>query len=91
MKKVTVFKVSLIIAIILNILGAYFKIAHYPYGSFILSVGLIAGLGFIIPGLIDVFRNDNSKPLEKLMWTVGFVFLSGIAGLLYFPKFKKRN
>jgi hypothetical protein len=41
--------------------------------------------------LSDVFRNENCRPGEKFMWTVGFIFLSGLAGLLYYLKFKKRN
>jgi ABC-type polysaccharide/polyol phosphate export permease len=91
MNKVTVFKVSLILTIVLNVLGAYFKIAHYPHGTLLLSVSFIASLVFVISGLIDVFKNDNCKTHEKIMWTVGFIFLSWIAGLLYYPKFKKRN
>jgi hypothetical protein len=91
MNKVTAFKVSLIITIVFNLLGTYFKIAHYPYGNMLIWIGIIASLGFIISGLADVFKNENSRPMEKLMWTVGFIFLSFIAGLLYYPKFKKRN
>jgi ABC-type polysaccharide/polyol phosphate export permease len=91
MNKVTAFKVSLILTIVLNLLGTYFKIAHYPHGTLLLSISLIASLVFIILGLTDVFENENCRTPEKIMWTVGFIFLSWIAGLLYYPKFKKRN
>jgi len=91
MNKVTAFKVSLIITVVFNLLGTFFKISHYPYGSLLLSISLIASLVFIILGLIDVYKKNSSKAHEKIMWTVGFIFLSWIAGLLYYSKFKKRN
>lgn len=91
MNRVTAFKVSLIITIIFNLLGAYFKIAHYPYSNILLWIGFITSLVFIVQGLTDVVRNDNSRQMERLMWSVGFIFLSWIAGILYYPKFKKRN
>lgn len=91
MNKVTAFKVALIITVIFNLLGTFFKISHYPHGSLLLSISVITSLVFIILGLIDVYKNNNSKPYEKIMWTVGFIFLSWIAGLLYYSKFKKRN
>lgn len=91
MNKVTAIKVLLIITIVFYLLGSYFKIARYPYGHTLLWIAIIASLGFRIPGLIDVFKSENSRPMEKTMWTVGFIFLSWIAGLLYYPKFKKRN
>ena len=91
MNKVTAFKVSLIMTIVFIFLGIFFKISHYPYGDFLVSIGVFASLVFVILGLIDVFKNNSSKAHEKIMWTIGLLFLSWIAGLLYYPKFKKRN
>ena len=91
MNKVTIFKVALIVTVVFNLLGILFKISHYPYQSLLLSISIITSLIFIILGLIDVFKNNNSMSYEKIMWTVGFIFLSWIAGLLYYSKFKKRN
>ncbi len=86
--KITIYKTSLIVATLLSLLGSYFKITHYAYGNLILVIGMIISLGFIIPGLADVFGNNRLKSHEKLMWIVGFIFLTWIAGFLYFPKFK---
>lgn len=87
MDKITAFKVSLITSIVISLLGTFFKISHYPYGSPLLSIAFFVSLVFIILGLIDVFKNTNSKAHEKIMWTIGLLFLSWIAGLLYYPKF----
>lgn len=91
MNKVTAFKVALIVTVVFNLLGTFFKISHYPHGSLLISISVITSLVFIILGLIDVYKDNNPKPYEKIMWTVGFIFLSWIAGLLYYSKFKKRN
>ena len=91
MNRITVFKVSLITTTIFNLLGVFFKIQHYPYGGFILGLSALASLGFIIPGLANLYGKAKYKPHEKLMWTTGFIFLSWIAGILYWPEFKKRR
>ncbi len=89
MNNLTVFRTSLILTTVFNLLGIFFKIQHYPYGVLLLGLSALASLGFIIPGLADVFDKVKYKLHEKLMWTVGFIFLSWIAGILYWPEFKK--
>jgi hypothetical protein len=91
MNKITIYKASLIISTGFNLLGSFFKIAHYPYGNSLLLIGFLASLVFIILGVTDVLRTESGKPMEKLMWTVGFLFLSWLSGILYYPKYKKRN
>ena len=91
MTKVSTFKVALIITVVFSLLGVFFRISHYPYGKLLLAISFIASLVFIVLGLIDVIDNERSKIHEKIMWTIGFIFLSWIAGILYYPKFKQRN
>jgi len=91
MNKVIAYKHSLISTIILSLVGAYFKIAHYPYGDLLTELSFLISLVFIVLGLLDVFLKSNYKVIEKIMWTVGLVLLSWIGGLLYYSKFKKRN
>jgi hypothetical protein len=90
MKLTTLYFTSLIISFVLTIFGAAFKILHLPLGSIMLFVGMITSPVYIILGLIDVAKH---KPLasEKLMWLVGFLFLHTLAGILYFPQYKKHN
>jgi hypothetical protein len=91
MNKVNAFKVSLIISIVLNLLGAFFKIAHYPFGNLLIWISTGVSLVFIILGLLDVFKDKEDLPVDKLLWTLGLIFLNWVAGLLYYPKFKRRN
>lgn len=91
MNSKTLYKTALILTAVFSVVGILFKLQHYPYGSFLLGISTLTSLGFIIPGLLDVFPNRRIKPHEKLMWTVGFVFLSWVAGLLYWPKLKNNG
>jgi hypothetical protein len=89
MNIVTAYKIGFFLTIFLNMLGAFFKISHYPHASLLLLMGIITNLVFVILGLIQVFKNNNFKTNEKIMWTMGFIFLPWIAGLLFYPKFKE--
>jgi len=75
----------------LTIFGAIFKILHYPFGQTLMIVGTICSLGFIIPALIDVFNNEKNKFIEKFAWLICFIFLSWIAGLIYYKTYSRRN
>jgi hypothetical protein len=90
MKKVKFYQFSLNICIVFTILGALFKIQHYPYGQLLLILGTISSLGFIVPGLIDVFKNEKNNIPAKMAWLVCFIFLSWITGLIYSGTYKKR-
>ena len=89
MNRTELFRFSLIITPVFNLTGIICKLQHFPYGGVLLGLSLLASLGFIIPGLADVFGKTKYKTNEKLMWTVGFIFLSWIVGFLYWPEFKK--
>jgi len=71
------------------IIGAMFKITHWANGNNFISAGLIASLGYIILGIRDVFSNQKTNLLTKLMWLIGFIFVPWITGLIYYPVFKK--
>jgi len=91
MKNVNFYKISLILCIVLSVTGVVFRIQHYPYGQMLIILGTLSSLGFIIPGLTDVFKNENNKIPAKSAWLVCFIFLSWITGLVYFKTYKKRN
>jgi small basic protein len=80
---------SLIITLVLTIIGAMFKITHWANGNNLISAALIASLGYVILGIRDVFSNQKSNLFVKLIWLTGFIFVSWITGLIYYPIFKK--
>jgi len=91
MKKIRLYRISLLICIILTIFGAIFKIQHYPFSQLLIIIGTISSLGFIIPALIDVFNNEKNNFMAKFAWLICFIFLSWIAGLIYFKTYARRN
>jgi uncharacterized membrane protein len=91
MKKVEIYKLALWLGIITLIVGFYTKISHYPMASFFLGFTSVWALIIIILGLKDVFSNKRINLTERIMWIVGFFFLTYIAGILYYSTFRKRN
>jgi hypothetical protein len=91
MNKIILYRYSLIISTILIFSGAIMKILHLPYSNIILPLGMIFSLVYICIGLYDSFLDKKDSNLIKLMWLVGFIFLSWLAGILYLPKLKKNQ
>ncbi|MBS1487163.1 MAG: hypothetical protein JST43_06195 [Bacteroidetes bacterium] len=91
MKQSTQYTISLIVSFALTVIGAMFKIVHWEGSSSLLSAGLICGLPFIYLGITDVYQNKKQELLVKLMWTVGFIFISSITGLVYLNQYQKHN
>ncbi len=91
MNKVVIYKWSLIATLVFIFLGAFLKIMHYPHGSILLTIGLVSCIGYIILGLVDVFSDKKLNLPERLMWLIGFIFISWITAIVYYPSFKRRN
>lgn len=81
---------SFIFSFILTIVGALFKIMHWPGASMLLLIGLLSLALFIIMALYEVFNSKTINSSEKLMWTVGFLCLGSLAGLVYILTGRKR-
>jgi len=79
-------------ALILTLIGAFFKINHWPYAQIILIIGLLSSLSYIIVGIIEVNKSNKIKPQEKLLWTIGFISLAltFITAVLYLAFGRKR-
>lgn len=83
MKNASFYLISLILALVFSVIGAFLKILHLPGGSEVLIVSMAFTLAFIVIGLMDVFRT-RIRPIEKLMWLTGFLFVSWITGIVYY-------
>ena len=72
------------------ILGSLFKIMHYPNADIFLILSLLGNLTLIITGIYEVRTSTRISGSEKTMWTVGFLFISGIVGIVYVFSGRKR-
>jgi len=79
-----------VLSFIILFLGAIFKILHQPLGSEIMGLALISSIIFIVLSLIEIFKSDRIDKTEKIMWLVGFIFLSTVAGFIYLISARKR-
>lgn len=84
------FKISFLIAIAFSIFGAFLKINNTSGSEFILVIGIIATLFYIIIGIIEVNKSNKINNSEKVMWTIGFISFNFLAGLLYLTSGRKR-
>jgi hypothetical protein len=75
--------ISLAISFILTIVGALFKIMHWPFASILIGVGLLLSLIYIVLCLIEISNSKKTNTAERYMWLVGFIFMAQITGLVY--------
>ena len=85
-----ILKTSLISSIVFVLVGSLFKIMHYPNADILLIMGLICSLILIITGIYEVRTSKRISGSEKTMWTIGFLFMSGIVGIVYVLSGRKR-
>ncbi|MCU7551356.1 hypothetical protein OCK74_19700 [Chitinophagaceae bacterium LB-8] len=90
MKLGTVVTTSFIVGLILTLVGAYLKITHSEGAGTWLCIGIIASLVFIGTAIYEVRSSTRINTAEKNMWTLAFIFFSGITGLVYILMGRKR-
>lgn len=83
MTRKTALSILLVLSLVLVIIGALFRISHWPYGRLILSCGTISAFVFVLICLVEVIKSDNIRANEKLMWSVGFLFFGLFTGIIY--------
>jgi len=63
---------------------------HLGFSVPFLIIGMLLTLPYVIIGIIEVKNSKKINNPEKIMWTIGFLFLSLITGLIYLFFGKKR-
>jgi Phospholipase_D-nuclease N-terminal len=90
MKLGTIVKWSFIISIIITLIGAYLKITHTDSAETLLIIGIISTLVFIVSAIYEVRTSKRIDGTEKTMWTIAFIFMGGLTGIIYFIFGRKR-
>jgi hypothetical protein len=75
----------------ITIIGAMFKIMHWPGASTLLIIGLLTSLIYILIALFKIFQIENKSVIEKLLWLIGFICFSWIVGLIYYYSELRQN
>jgi len=71
---IKLYKTSLMISLSVLIIGAMFKIQHWPGGRLLLSIGLLISLIYIVIGLIEIYKTESKSLFEKLSWIIGLIY-----------------
>lgn len=90
MKNKQILNSSFILSIVIVIVGAFFKIMHYPFSQLLLIVGLIAMVVFWYIAISEIRSSTKIDGSEKFMWIFGLIFLGSFAGLVYLLSARKR-
>ena len=79
-----------VLSFIILLLGAIFKILHQPLAAELMGLAFISSIVYIVLSLIEIYKSDRIDKTEKIMWHLGFIFLSTIAGFIYLVSARKR-
>ena len=83
MKLGTIVKLSFAMSFLLVFVGAYLKIVHSQIALAFLITGFVATAVFIVSAIYEVRTSIRIGDAEKNKWTIGLLFFSGLAGLIY--------
>ena len=83
MARLTLYKIAFFLSTVTVITGLAAKIMHIPSGQILIPIGLFFTLVYAIIALYEIYKSDKVTLEEKIMWTVGFVVLCTVTGLLY--------
>ena len=84
MTKSNLFKPAFLLSLLIGLIGAALKIMHLPGGQIFIVISVVFTVVYVICGLYEIYGSNRITMNEKVMWTIGFILLSTITGLLYF-------
>ena len=90
MKRDHVLKISFLSSVIGILFGAVLKIMHSPFADLLLELSFACYLVFAVLALFEVYQSNKIETTEKIMWTIGLLFLGSVVGILYLVAGRKR-
>ena len=81
---IKLYKTSLILSIIFIIIGAIFKIQHYPGGGTLLTTGITISAIYMTIGIYTLYKNKGLSNIQKLSWIICFFLFSWLTGVTYY-------
>jgi hypothetical protein len=86
----TLLKASFAAGFLITIIGAFLKLTHAQGAETLLMIGGVSSLIFIVTALYEVNTSKRIESTEKVMWTIGLLLVSGIAGIVYILSGRRR-
>ena len=79
-----------LVSLFITIIGAVLKISHVDGARAVITIGIAISMVFILFSVYEVNISKQIDRNEKLMWTVGLIFISSITGFVYVFSARKR-
>jgi hypothetical protein len=86
-----IFRWSFALTVLSVALYALLKLLHKPNADLYWNIGYLPWLVFIVSGSYEVWRFQAFPKQQKWMFTIGFIFLSVLAGAIYIMRFRNRR
>ncbi len=83
-------KTSFILMVCISISGVILKVMDNAWTEAFLIAAVLTALIFMAAAINEVTNSTRIERNEKIMWVIGFIFMSGIAGLIYLLSARKR-
>jgi RsiW-degrading membrane proteinase PrsW (M82 family) len=72
------------------LIGSVMQMAHIQQALFILALGLLSWLVFLLFALYEIVNSDKIDGVMKFLWVLGFFLLGIFTGLLYVLSERKK-
>ncbi len=80
----SLFRPAFLLSLLVMLIGTVLKMMDLPGIQFFFIASLVLTVVWGISALYEIYGSDRITISEKIMWTIGFILLSTISGLLYF-------
>ena len=90
MKGEQILKISFCISLIGITAGTVLKIMHSTFAELLLQISISSYLLFAVLTLYEVLQSNRIEKTEKIMWTIGILFLGSLVGIIYLVAGGKR-
>jgi hypothetical protein len=72
------------------LIGFVMQMTHVEHALFILALGLLSWVVFLLFALYEIVNTDKIDGLMKFLWVLGFFLLGIFTGLLYVLSERKK-
>lgn len=86
----TLLRISIVVAAVALLAGAMLKIYHTPAADWLLGLGLLAALAFVVAALVEIASSRQLSGGEKVLWMTVVLLGNALGAFLYLVVGRRR-
>jgi len=90
MKNYTLLRFSFYIGLASILVGAMLKLSHIQHAKPFLVIGILLSIVYLTMSLREIWTSIRVNKEEKIIWTIAFILMNTLTGLIYFMFGRKR-